>query len=202
MLYFKLLLILSLGSSSALASPNFMIQPADFCKRTSDFVKSVALGDSKDALTESLLSHWRTGKQALISLSKQPNSLNHQAGGSTNHDRFLSVESALSYSLGIPIDSYVIWDVDELRYIPQAMLGTSVVVASGDLSSLPPKKLARVERAARAKGIKISAMWTGSTHEIARDQALQLALLAGRTGGVFADLNLLDQCLGATSGKI
>lgn len=178
-----------------------MVEPDKFCQRVvgfsagslSEAARVAVIQDEveKNAkLTQALLQAWRSDGVTHLALNQKL--LGESIGF---EDRYISVDRALSVAMGLPADTIALRGVDQLRHLPQALRGSHLVIIADDASSLTKKRLTRVGKVADAKGIHLSFLWTGGIHQMAHENALRLAFLAGKTGGQFFDINLItDQC--------
>ena len=191
------LVLMSLDHNSLSAKRDFLedvtVSSADFCKSLKRFSKdalsSVTLGHRvtyKD-LGEAFVNSWVSTKDRFVKAGPP-----YFAERLDERDLYFSSEKALAFSLGLPSDVIVIYDADELKYIPQAMRGSNFLLLTDDISSLTPKKLDRVVKVSRARDIKLSFVWLGASHEMGLEQGVRLARTAHLTYGRFFDINQLE----------
>lgn len=184
--------ILSLSLRLEAAAKTFYLEPKGFCTGLHHYVRdvlgSIKTEDSKAAIEHKIFESWLTTSKELVPLELVPLA---PIDKSSTQRMYISSHLALAAALGVDFDAVVLRDVDELRYVTQAMRGLQIIVAASDASVLTPDTLARLILVAKARDMVISTFWLGGAREMGHEHALRLAQLAGQTGGVFMDANLL-----------
>ena len=102
-------------------------------------------------------------------------------------DRGYLTSDLLGGAMGF-FDAHLISSTNDLRYVPRMMNGMKLLVVVDGLGELTPKRLAKVEGVSKKKGIQIGVIYYGAIHELGKEQAYQLHLLASSTGGPFVNV--------------
>lgn len=115
--------------------------------------------------------------------------------------KYVKVSDYIAGGLGLSAPVHVLYKAEELKHLPDSMEGLNIVLVTSDASVLNAERMQKIITLAKAKKIQISALWTGADHQIGRENALKLAMVAGQTGGVFFDMNLIDQDIKVSLSK-
>ena len=103
-------------------------------------------------------------------------------------DVYLPVAAFMGPAMGLQGNLAVALSASELRYLPMAQKGLDMLVIAQNGAALTPERAAKTIEVAQGLGIHIHVAWVGQGDQDAVVEARLLAMVASRTGGIFANL--------------
>jgi hypothetical protein len=194
---FVIIALVTVGLSTqqqAMASKTPSNKSQGFCSRLSiELARSLYDSPSTTAFAknEQVLSNMR----AKILLSFKENPADYVRFQVNNVERVVSVQSLISRSLGLPSDTMLISQLDDLKYIPNVDMGKHVLVVTHSRQSGTELTPARVQSLIVAlKKQKISISLIDTQGERKSNDTYAIAGLAQLTGGRIVEVGDLNGC--------
>jgi len=106
-----------------------------------------------------------------------------------NANGYLNSASFISTVAGIPLATYLINDLNELRHLPFTRSKMTLLAVVDSDHPLTRERLDRVVAIAQRKGLTIHVVWRGLPLE---DNLPLIAILANQTNGAFIDWSSIE----------